>query len=99
MTLADILAELQSSVQRGGSAWRRLPRGLVVIVTQSQGSWVLKIARDAPTRPSEYEENTVLSALGALFVGKWQRKTNVRGKRGRVYNVSEVEFTPAYEEA
>lgn len=99
MTLSNILAELLSKAQREGTAWARLPRGLIVIVTQAQGAWVIKIARDAPTRPSEYEENTVLSALGALFVGKWKRTTNVRGKRGRLYNISEVEFTPVFEEA
>lgn len=98
MALSGILADLCSKAESSGVAFRTLARGLMVKVMQKEGAWRLEIAREHPTSPSGYEENTVLAALGPMFAGPWQRRTNVRGKDGKQYNISELEFTPAQEE-
>lgn len=99
MTLSAILSDLCSKAEGSGVAWRMLQRGLLVKVMQTEGTWRLEIAREHPSLPSGFEENTVIAALGPLFAGPWQRRTNVRGNGGKRYNISECEFTPSLEEA
>ena len=91
--LASILEELETRAHYDEApAYHELQRGLVIRIEELETGWQVAIAREWPQVPSETEEQTIVQHLAPLFHGQWHRTMKQVGRRGRIYNVSKMDY-------
>lgn len=91
--MAVILEEMEECAHNDGvPVYRELFRGLTIRIQELETGWQVAIAREWPSVPSEIEESTIVRHLAPLHHGQWHRTNKQAGHRGRVYNVSKMDY-------